>query len=99
MNTNFGKFLAQLELEYVELFKHPDYSLAARLHTPATLANKMAEGLEDGTANKDGDGIKRTCRALGIPYTYKAIKAYLREPPDDQEDDTWAGDDMMGASG
>ena len=76
--TNYGKFLGQLELEYGELFKHPDYSVAARLHTPTTLAWKMTDGLEKGTANKDGEGIKRTCKALGIAYTYKAIAEYLK---------------------
>jgi hypothetical protein len=39
----------------------------------------MCAGLADGTADKSGEGVKRTCAVLGIKHTYKAIKAYLTE--------------------
>jgi len=26
----------------------------------------------------NGEGIKRTCKALGIKYTYSSIKSYLK---------------------
>jgi hypothetical protein len=37
----------------------------------------MTDSLAAKGGNKDGDGIRRTCMALGIPCTYKAIEAYL----------------------
>jgi hypothetical protein len=38
----------------------------------------MTQFLKDGTgANKDGEGVKRTCKILGIKHTYKAIQTYL----------------------
>jgi hypothetical protein len=72
-------FQATLTKHYRELFAKPDYAMAARLHTPETLAEKMTNSLQAGTANKDGDGIKRTCKELGIAYTYKAIAAYFAQ--------------------
>lgn len=64
--------------EYETLFSSdPEYAYAAKRTTPADLAAKMAEGLKNGSANKDGRGIKGVCKALGIPHTYKAIAAYL----------------------
>jgi len=44
----------------------------------AMLAARMTEGLPDGRSNKDTDAIRRTCKALGIKHTYKAIKEYLQ---------------------
>ena len=41
------------------------------------VARKMVLALAKGTANKDSRAIRRTCRKLGIPYTYKAIRDYL----------------------
>ena len=75
--TNFGKFQAELEKQYTELFKTDEYAYTRTRHTPGSLAIIMSLSLKACTANKDGEGIKRTCKALGIPYTYKAIKAYL----------------------
>lgn len=44
------------------------------------LAHKMLIGLVTGAANKDGKAIKLTCKALGIPHTYKAIKNFICTP-------------------
>lgn len=77
--TNLERFVAVLSDQYAQLFvSNPDtYSMARARYTPAELAEKMAMGLKAGTANKDGEGIKRTCKVLGIAYTYKALSAYL----------------------
>ena len=40
----------------------------------------MTLALAKGEANKDGEGIKRVCKRLGIKYTYKAIGEYLNAP-------------------
>lgn len=76
--VNLETFYETLTAQYAELFVNdPEYAYVASLHTPATLARKMTLGLDCGSANKDGLGIKRTCKELGIEYTYKAIRAYL----------------------
>jgi hypothetical protein len=76
--VNLDAFCDQLEREYVRLFEcDPEYAYSAARITPAALARKMTLGLDSGSANKDGDGIKRTCKHFGIPYTYKAIRAFL----------------------
>lgn len=75
--TQAQHFRDVLAAQYRELFTTPEYSMAAARMTPEALATRMTDGLISGAANKDGDGIKRTCKALGIKYTYAAIKNYL----------------------
>lgn len=78
MHTNRDTFRAALEAAYTDLFERdPEYAYVANRMTPAALAEKMTHGLEHGTANKDGAGIQRACKAVGIAHTYRAIKAYL----------------------
>jgi hypothetical protein len=76
---NLEAFNARLELEYTELFQTPDFSYAASKTTPSALARKMTLGLDNGTANKDGEGIKRACKHFKIAHTYKAIRAFFNE--------------------
>ena len=76
MPTNKENFQNVLAEQYRELFRtHPDYQ--HMWITPEVLAEKMTHGLATGEANKEGEGIKRTCKALGIKQTYKEIRAYL----------------------
>lgn len=75
--TQAQTFRDTLAAQYRELFKTPDYSMVAARMTPEALATRMTDGLKAGTASKDGDGIKRTCKILGIKPTYAAIKSYL----------------------
>ena len=37
----------------------------------------MTKGLTNGSASKDGEGIKKTCERLKIKHTYKAIREFL----------------------
>jgi hypothetical protein len=75
------RFELELAKAYELLFTtKEDYAYAARLHTPQSLAAKMTAGLADGSANKDGDGIKMACKAVGIKHTYKEIQPYLNQP-------------------
>jgi hypothetical protein len=76
--SNRDTFARTLSGQYVELFQSPGYAMAKARYTPDALAQKMTDGLADGTANKDGDGIIRTCKLLKLPHTYKAIRAYLQ---------------------
>lgn len=77
MQTNIDRFLTVLTGQYEYLFTLPEYQVAASRQTPADLARKMTVGLRAGTADKDGEGVKRTCKVLGIKHTYKAIREYL----------------------
>ena len=77
MNTQAQTFRDVLANQYRDLFTTPDYAMSAARMTPEALATRMTDGLIKGTANKDGEGIKRTCKRLGIKYTYAAIKSYL----------------------
>lgn len=76
MNTT--QFETALTEAYRDLFANdPEYAYSASRCTPESLAAKMTAGLATGAANKDGEGIKRACRAMKIPHTYKAIRAFL----------------------
>ena len=77
MNTQAHTFRDTLAAQYRELFTTAEYAMAASRMTPEALATRMTDGLKAGTASKDGDGIKRTCKILGIKPTYAAIKQYL----------------------
>lgn len=75
---NLATFQTTLTRHYGDLFAtDAEYAMAKSRYTPDQLAVKMTQGLTTGDANKDGEGIKRTCKELGIPHTYKAIRAYL----------------------
>lgn len=71
-------FCEVLTKHYEQLFTTTDYAYAAQRTSPDALASKMTQGLLNGSANKDGDGIKRACQELGIKHTYKAITEYLK---------------------
>ena len=77
--SNLDRFCAILAETYEYLFAtDPDYQhVHSAGSTPEWLARKMTLSLSAGTASKDGKDIRRTCKELGIPYTYKAIRAYL----------------------
>ena len=78
MITNSERFQAELTTHYKALIDTPDYKLAKERYTPEELAAKITAGLRNNTASKDGEGVKRTCKALGIKFTYGAIQAYLK---------------------
>ena len=77
--TNSEIFEVTLAAQYSSLFaSEPEtYVLARKLHTPESLAKKMTS-LLPLSASKDGEGIKRTCKIVGIKHTYTAIKEYLK---------------------
>jgi hypothetical protein len=76
--ANRAIFELHLSREYADLFQNdPNYAYSASRNTPSELAYKMTLGLAKGEANKDGTGIRTTCKKLGINYTYKAIGDYL----------------------
>ena len=46
--------------------------------TVKTVVERMRPAIADGSFNKDGHAIRKTCKALGIPYTYSGIRAFIR---------------------
>lgn len=78
-STARERFIAILAGQFIELFKTPAYSLAARRWTPEALAQAMTDDLGRGSADKDGAGVKATCKVLGVKCTYKAIAAFLKD--------------------
>jgi len=79
MTTNASKFCEELARQYADLFvSDPDYAYSAARCSPAGLAATMTEALAKGSGNKEGKGIQRTCKTLGVKYTYTAIRAYLK---------------------
>lgn len=77
---NFDRFYEMLKVEYTKLFKEdPRFARAASMTTPSELARKITIGLDSGNADKSGQGVINTCKALGIRHTYKDIRAFLNE--------------------
>ena len=77
-NMNREKFINELTLAYEDLFKNDaEYAYSASKTTPKVLAEKMTVGLIGGTANHEGAGVKRACKAVGIKHTLKAIRQFL----------------------
>jgi hypothetical protein len=77
MTANQERFTTALATAYAQLFTTAEYAFAAARHTPESLAARMAAGLADNSANHDGAGIRAACKAVGIPHTRKAIRAFL----------------------
>lgn len=79
--ANRAIFELHLQRAYTDLFANdPKHAYSAARCKPDELAYRMTLGLCKGEANKDGEGIKRACKAVGIKQTYKAIHAYLNAP-------------------
>ena len=81
MQTNVDIFKAELVKQYRRLINEgeADYIPVFMRMTPEDLAEKMMPALIRGSANKDGKGIQRTCKALEIKHTYKAINEFLKD--------------------
>lgn len=69
--------VSALTAAYRELFERPEYAAARARGTPEDLAERMVAGLVAGTADKDGEGVRRACKACGIKHTYRAIREYV----------------------
>lgn len=90
MNENYIKFNTELQKQYAYLYDNdPDYAYAKKNNSPEVLADKMTKSLSVGQANKDGKGIKNTCKVLGVKYTYKAIQEYLTQQPRSTKDSSF----------
>ena len=79
MQTKVEKFKYELIKQYRRLLNEgeADYMPVFMRMTPEDLSEKMMPALIKGSANKDSKGIQRTCKALGIKHTYKAIDAFF----------------------
>jgi hypothetical protein len=76
---NFSLFVAALTKHYTDLFANdPEYAYVKARTTPERLAEQMAISLKAGGASKEGEGIKRACKELGIKHTYAGIMGFLK---------------------
>jgi hypothetical protein len=77
-----SQFVDELTRQYADLFANDArYASVAAKGSASELAQKMTAGLIAGSANKDGDGVRRACKALGVKSTWKAITAFLQVIP------------------
>ncbi len=81
---NFKRFVRLYCIElHGEYDSQPAWLAGLRTNPPGyprtlpRLAVRMTRGLITGRGNKDTGPIKRTCKALGIKHTYKAIIAFV----------------------
>lgn len=78
MQTQRERFQAVLTSQYEHFHKSDArYAYVAQRLTPAEHAAKMTAALATHGADKDGDAVKATCKALGVKHTYKAIRKFL----------------------
>lgn len=63
------------------VLEHQDQYAYGKAQVP-TVALRMRDAFASGSYNKDSLAIKKTCKALGIKYTYDGINTYLcgRQP-------------------
>ena len=66
----YAKHLGDARREYPTHYVWPEEMFS-------TVVERMKNAIYAGTFNKDGWAFKRTCKELGIKYTYSAISAYL----------------------
>jgi hypothetical protein len=66
----YVQHLKQCSIEYPEQYKFSE-------DKAEEVAQRMIKAFMNSKAKKDGPAIKRTCKTLGIGYTYKAIEQYL----------------------
>lgn len=76
----FDKFAAQYRSELAMIAQEdPGYFMAGR--SINTIADNMLKGIEEHGIRavniSNSKGFQRTCSALGIKQTYKAIEEYL----------------------
>lgn len=75
--NNKQAFQDTLTRHYRELFTTPEYAYSAAKTTPEALAVKMTAGLVVGSASHTGEGIRRTCKEVGIRHTGMDIRVFL----------------------
>lgn len=76
--NNKQLFEQTLTTEYKTLYA-TDAVYSTFTISPEDLAKKMTHALYRKSGNKDGNGIKRTCKKLGINHTYKSIREFLEK--------------------
>ncbi len=81
MQTNVEKFRSELSKQIARLINEgeADYMPPFTRMTPDGLAERITAAFIRKSANKEEKGIQRTCKALGIKHTYKAINDFLKE--------------------
>lgn len=79
MTTCKQTFIAHLAEVLDGLFSGPEFASIVTKHTPFAWAERLTDGLIEGTADNKSTAIKMTCKHFGIPATYKSIRSALTE--------------------
>lgn len=88
--TKLDRFMAVYEVQLEKAVKkYPgEYPWYWQLHDGLereqpvrlkTVVGRMRAAFSRDSFDKEGYAIKWTCKALGIPYTYKGIRDFIRE--------------------
>lgn len=75
--NNFEKFVQIYTEELANAVRNYPGEYGWPIENVPVVAEKMAVAFKAKSYNKDGRAIKATCKRVGIPYTYKAINAFL----------------------
>ncbi len=76
--NNFDTFMIVYKKQLKDAVVNYPQEYQFPIESVPDVVEKMGEGFNRGTYNKDGRAIKATCKELGIKYTYTAINEYLR---------------------
>jgi hypothetical protein len=76
--TNLDKFIAEYEKQLTLAVQNYPAEFGYPVSYVPTVIGRMKNAIINQTYNKDGRGIKNTCKALGIKYTYQAINDYVK---------------------
>lgn len=75
------KFFKVYEEQLREVVSNPANGYSYGVELVPTVVQKMRAAVLNGSYNKDGIALKRTCKILGIPYTYAGISSYVKNNP------------------
>ena len=76
-NTRLDTFMAHYEPHLTAVVQERPEEYCYPVSTVPQVAQRMRAAFERGSYNHDGLAIARTCRALGLKHTRKAIEAFL----------------------
>lgn len=74
---NFQCFLDIYRTELEKAVKSNPEQYAWNIQELEVVFKRMSAAIEHGSFNKDSEAIKRTCKALNIKHTYRAIDEFI----------------------
>lgn len=75
--TNLDRFVGIYRERLTANVSATPEEYAFGLEKVPAVVERMSSAIRFGTFNKDSASFRQTCQTLGIPHTYKAIKAFV----------------------